>query len=249
MMKLLQDKHILITGSSRGIGKAIAELFASHGATLYLNGTNVERLEKLKQTITDEYQTECHIIPFDVSNSDAVKNGFKSLFSLTKRLDVLVNNAGILSSSLLRMIDSKQTEQQFATNAYSIIYCCQYASRLMQKSTHASIINMSSIMGGVGSEGHIAYSGSKAAVNGITKSLAKELADKHIRVNAIAPGFIDTDMTRNISEDKYQQRINSIAMGYAGQPEDVANTALFLASDMSKYITGQVIGVDGGMLI
>jgi 3-oxoacyl-[acyl-carrier protein] reductase len=248
-MKLLEGKHILITGASRGIGAAMARLFAAQGAVLYLNSSKQEAVEVLAQSLIEEFGIECHALAFDVGSSDAVKAGFQALFKLTKKLDVLVNNAGILDDALLGMVTTAQIQQTFATNAFSVIFCSQYASRLMQRSGGGSIINVASIIGRVGNQGQAVYGGSKAAVIGITQSLAKELATQQIRVNAIAPGFIDTPMTQKLPQDKYQERIASIAMGHIGQPEDVANSALFLASDMAKYITGQVIGVDGGMLI
>lgn len=248
-MKLLEGKHILITGASRGIGEAMAHLFASHGAILYLNSSKLEAVEVLAKKLMEEFGTQCHALAFDVGSSDEVKVGFQALFKLTKKLDVLVNNAGILDDALLGMVTTGQIQQTFSINTFSVIYCCQYASRLMQRAGGGSIINVSSIIGRVGNQGQTVYGGSKAAVIGITQSLAKELASQQIRVNAIAPGFIDTPMTKALSHEKYLERISSIAMGHIGQPEDVANAALFLASDMAKYITGQVIGVDGGMLI
>lgn len=248
-MGLLQGKQVLITGASRGIGAAMARLFASHGATLYLNSTNSEAIESLVRDIRTEFDVECHSLAFNVGVADEVKTGFQSLFKLTKTLDVLVNNAGILDDALLGMVTAEQIQKTFSTNTFSVIYCSQYASRMMQRAGGGAIINLSSIIGCVGNQGQAVYGGSKAAVIGITQSLAKELAEKQIRVNAIAPGFIDTPMTQQLPKDKYQQRIDSIAMGHIGRPEDVANAALFLASDMAKYVTGQVLGVDGGMLI
>lgn len=248
-MQLLADKYILITGASRGIGAAIARLFASQGATLYLNGRNRATLNKVCLQLSSEFGISCHLLPFDVSDAAAVKRGFQHLFKLTKRLDVLVNNAGILDDALLSMVSQPQLENTFKTNTFSVLYCSQYASRLMQRQGGGSIINLASIIGRVGNTGQAAYGGSKAAVIGMTLSLAKELAPAQIRVNAIAPGFIDTEMTRSLPTEKYQQRLQNIAMGRIGTANDIANTALFLASDMSVYVTGQVIGVDGGMLI
>jgi 3-oxoacyl-[acyl-carrier protein] reductase len=147
------------------------------------------------------------------------------------------------------MVTHEQIEKTFSINTFGVLYVAQYAARLMSRNKSGSIINISSIIGTNGNEGQTVYGGSKAAVIGITQSLAKELAPNNIRVNAIAPGFIDTDMTRQLPKDKYQERMESIKMGRIGKPEDIANTALFLASDLSAYVTGQVIGVDGGMLI
>lgn len=246
---LLANKQVLITGASRGIGAAIARLFASQGATLYLNGRNESTLQALCQTLHSEYGVSCSPLVFDVSDAVQVKQGFSQLLKLTKKLDVLVNNAGLLDDALLGMISQTQLEHTFKTNTFSVLYCSQYASRLMQRGGGGSIINLASIIGRVGNTGQVAYGGSKAAVIGMTLSLAKELASAQIRVNAIAPGFIDTDMTRALPADKYQQRLDSIAMGRIGTADDIANTALFLAADLSAYVTGQVIGVDGGMLI
>lgn len=248
-MQLLTDKHILITGASRGIGEAIARLFAAQGATLYLNGRDGDTLEKLCRQLASDFGTNCHALPFDVSDASAVKQGFQHLFKRTKQLDVLVNNAGILEDALLSMVSPSQLENTYKTNTFSVLYCSQYASRLMQRQGGGSIINLASIIGRVGNTGQAAYGGSKAAVIGMTLSMAKELAPAQIRVNAIAPGFIDTEMTRSLPAEKYQQRLQSIAMGRIGTAEDIANTALYLASDLSTYVTGQVIGVDGGMLI
>lgn len=239
----------MITGASRGIGAAIAKLFASQGATLYLNGRDQLKLQGLCQQLSSEFGISCSPLPFDVSDAGAVKQGFQQLFKLTKKLDVLINNAGILDDALLSMIGQPQLENTFKTNTFSVLYCSQYASRLMQRQGGGSIINLASIIGRVGNSGQTAYGGSKAAVIGMTLSMAKELAAAQIRVNAIAPGFIDTEMTRMLPADKYQQRLQSIAMGRVGTAEDIANTALYLASDLSAYVTGQVIGVDGGMLI
>lgn len=164
-------------------------------------------------------------------------------------MDVLVNNAGVLKERLLGMVDYEVYHETMETNLYASITHMQYASRLMSSQKQGSIINLSSIMGTNGSEGQVIYSSSKSAIIGATKSAAKELAKYNIRVNAIAPGFIDTDMSRNIKEEMYHKRISSIALGRAGTPKEIANAAMFLASDLSTYITGQVIGVDGGMII
>jgi len=246
---LLKGKIALITGSSRGIGKATAELFAAHGADIVLNARQPGSLEKNKQELADKYGVNVYTLYFDVAEYEQVKDAFKALFKLTKKLDILVNNAGILDDALIGMVTKDQIERVFGINTFSLLYTSQYAARLMARNNSGSIINLSSIIGTNGNEGQAVYGGSKAAVIGITKSLAKELAPVNIRVNAVAPGFIDTDMTRELARDKYQQRLDSIKMGRIGTPEDVANVVLLLACDLSSYVTGQVVGVDGGMLI
>lgn len=246
---MLTGKTALITGSTRGIGKAIAEVYAKNGASIILNARDKDTALELSESFIKKYNVNVNVVIFDVSNPNEVKDGFKQIFKLTKKLDIVVNNAGILESSLLGMVTESMIDKTYSTNVYSIYYVSQYAARLMARNKSGSIINLTSIMGVNGSAGQTVYSGSKAAVVGITKSLAKELASTNIRVNAIAPGFIDTDMTQNMSEDKYKERIDSIAMKRVGSSEDIAHTALYLASDLSTYVTGQTIGVDGGMLI
>lgn len=245
----LSGKKMLITGASRGIGKAIAHLFAQQGAEIFLNGRDETALAQLKDELVATYSATVHLAIFDVADAESVKQGFRTLFAVTKSLDVLVNNAGILDDALIGMVSQAQIQQTFSANTFSVLYCSQYAARMMQRNKQGSIINMASIIGRVGNAGQAVYGGSKAAVIGITQSLAKELAAHNIRVNAIAPGFIDTDMAHSLPDDKFQQRLDSIAMGRIGSPEEVAKVALFLASDLSSYVTGQVIGVDGGMLI
>jgi 3-oxoacyl-[acyl-carrier protein] reductase len=185
----------------------------------------------------------------DVSDESSVRLAFNEIFKQFKRLDVLVSNAGILGDGLIGMVRSEQIQSVFETNTYGTIYCAQYASRLMNRNKSGSIINLSSIKGTNGNEGQVVYAGSKASVIGITKSLAKELAPDNIRVNAIAPGFIDTELAHSITPEKFKQRIDSIKMGRIGSVDEVGRVALFLASDLSSYVTGQTIGVDGGMLI
>jgi 3-oxoacyl-[acyl-carrier protein] reductase len=160
-----------------------------------------------------------------------------------------VANAGQLHDALLGMITPQMLQETFAVNAFGVAYCCQYAARLMGRNNRGSIIAVSSIIGVEGNSGQTVYGGSKAAVIGMVKSMAKELAPQGIRVNAVAPGFIDTDMARSIPADIFKERLSSIAMNRIGSPKDVADVCVFLASDMSTYVTGQVVGVDGGMLI
>ena len=247
---MLKDKIIVVTGAARGIGLATTMEFARQGATVVMLGRTEESLATACLTVRQAVR-EAKIEPIicDVSEPGSVRDAFQAIFKKHKKLNVLVSNAGVLDDALIGMVTPKQIERTFSTNAYSAIYCAQYASRLIARSGGGSIINVSSIIGTNGNAGQAVYGGSKAAVIGITKSLAKELAPQNIRVNAIAPGFIETDMAKSIGPEKYQERLNSIKMGRPGSAADVANVALFLASDLSSYVTGQVVGVDGGMLI
>lgn len=249
MNALLQGKQVLITGAGRGIGLAIARLFAANGAGLWLGGRDEVTMVRVAGELSTEFDVPCQSLCFDVAEPQAVKQAFQQLFAQTRQLDVLVNNAGVLDDVLLGMASREHLEKMFSNNTFSVIYCSQYAARLMQCSGGGSIINIASIMGRVGAAGFSGYAGSKAAVIGITQSMAKELADNQIRVNSIAPGFIDTDMACGLPDDKFAERLASIALGRIGTPEEVAKVALFLASDLASYVTGQVIGVDGGMVI
>ncbi|MCS3831918.1 3-oxoacyl-[acyl-carrier protein] reductase [Aeromonas veronii] len=245
---LLKNKVALITGATRGIGLSTAWRYCEEGAKVFLNGRDETKLVSVIEELKSRgYDAEPLI--FDVSVPEQVKDAFRALLKKTKKLDILVNNAGVLDDALIGMVSVEQIHNTFAVNTFSTIYLSQYASRLMQRSGGGSIINLASIIGTNGNAGQAVYGGSKSAVIGITKSLAKELAGNQIRVNAIAPGFIETDMACSIPPEKFQERMDSIAMKRIGQPEDIANTAVFLGSDLSSYVTGQVIGVDGGMLI
>lgn len=240
---------ILITGATRGIGYATAVQAAKQKWTLILNGRDKEKLQEIKQNLTYLYGVQVYTLNYDVRDIDAIKKAFLWIKKNIHQLDAIVNNAGILDDALLGMVNEKQVSHTLAVNTEAIIYHMQYASRLMMKQKHGSIINLSSIIGRVGNAGQTVYSASKAAVIGATYSASKELAHYNIRVNAVAPGFIETDMTKQLSADKFQERLAEIKMGRIGKAEEVANVILFLASDLSSYVTGQVIGVDGGMVI
>lgn len=246
---MLSGKYALVTGANRGIGRAITETFAQNGANIIANSRTEGSLEEFCGELAAKYGVQAVPIYFDVSQPDQVKQAFQKIIKITKQLDIAVNNAGVLVDNLLGMIRADTIQEVFGINAFGTIYVMQYAARLMTRNKRGSIINVSSIVGGCGNEGQVVYSGSKAAIIGITRSAAKELAPLNIRVNAIAPGFIDTDMIKALPEDKYKERVDSIKMNRIGTPQDVANCALFLASDLSEYVTGQIVGVDGGMLI
>ncbi len=246
----LREKVALVTGSTRGIGWACACLLAQHGATVLLNGRHDSDLLRTRVAeITSQWGTAADGFGFDVGSPEAVKTCYANIFKKYKRLDILINNAGILDDSLLGMVAPESIERTFHINVRGVILNMQYASRLMARNGSGTIVNMSSIIGRVGNTGQVVYGGSKAAVIGITLSAAKELAPAGIRVNAVAPGFIDTDMTRQLPPEKYQERLASIRMKRIGTPDDVARAVLFFASDLSSYVTGQILGVDGGMAI
>lgn len=246
---MLKGKKVFITGATKGIGKATAYLLAENGAELILNGRNKSLLESIKNDLESKYSVSVHILDYDVSEIGAIKQAFIWIKKNIGQLDGVVNNAGILDDALLGMVNEKQVQQTLSVNTEAVIYHMQYASRLMMKQKSGSIVNVSSIIGRTGNAGQVVYGASKAAVIGATYSAAKELAPYNIRVNAVAPGFIETDMTKQLPEEKYVQRLQEIKMGRIGKPEEVASAILFLISDLSTYVTGQVIGVDGGMVI
>jgi 3-oxoacyl-[acyl-carrier protein] reductase len=246
----LSGKVAYVTGSTRGIGNAVARLFASHGAAVVVNGRqSAVAVTTLAEELTAETGIQCIGLHADQRDAEAVKQAYAKIFTTYGRLDVLVNNAGVLEDALLGMIPEESVEYTFDVNAIALIRNMQVAARLMRRGGAGSIINLASIMGIHGNAGEVVYAASKAAVIGMTKAAAKELAPAGIRVNAIAPGFIDTDMTRSIPKAAFDVRLASIGMGRIGRPEDVANVALFLASDASSYVTGQVVGVDGSMIV
>jgi 3-oxoacyl-[acyl-carrier protein] reductase len=243
---LLEGRVALVTGASRGIGAAIARAFAAAGATLLLCARG-DGVDALARELTAA-QRPARAMRGDVSDPAFARELIASVRKEHGRLDVLVNNAGILRQGLIGMTSADQMRELLDVNVLAVMVLTQYATRAMDLQRSPSIVNLASIAGTQGMEGVTAYSASKAAVVGYTLSSAKELAPKGIRVNAIAPGFIDTDMVRGVAADWYERRLQSIRMGRIGTPEDVAGVALFLASDLSRYVTGQVIGVDGGMM-
>jgi len=245
---MLQNKIALITGASKGIGRATAELFAKHGAQLILTGRDFTTLNNLKTTLPIN-NNEHLVYELDVTNINSIKAVFDDLMLKKVYIDILVNNAGIMKDATLQMVKPEMIEQIYNTNVFGTMYPSQFAIKSFLRKRGGSIINLSSIIGTNGNLGQTIYGSSKSAIIGFTKSLSKELAPLKIRVNAIAPGFIDTDMTKNMDPKFYEKNLNSIGMKRLGKPEDVANVALFLASDLSEYVTGQIIGVDGGMLI
>lgn len=246
----LSGRLAIVTGASRGIGFGIANTLAAHGADLILGAHHdAEHLGEIAHQLAQTHNVMVSAQIGDVSDPATSADLVKMAFAERKRLDIYVNNAGVLLDGLIGMVPQKDIDATIAVNLTGVLHGIQSAARLMARNGSGSIINMASIIGRFGNVGQLAYGASKAGVIGATLSAAKELAPKNIRVNAVAPGFIETDMVRQIPADKYVERMQSIGMGRIGTPQDIADTVLFLASDLSRYVTGQVIGVDGGMVI
>ncbi len=247
-MRLLEGKTALITGASRGIGKAIALKFASEGASIAI--TNIVEDETFVNAI-DELKAHGANVKGYISNAADFADSQKVAEQIIKdfgKIDILVNNAGITKDTLLMRMTEEQWDAVIAVNLKSVFNLTKAVMQSMLKQKGGSIINMSSVVGVSGNAGQTNYSASKAGIIGFTKSVARELGSRNIRCNAIAPGFILTEMTDNLPPDIKSDWINKIPLKRGGTPDDVANAALFLASDLSSYISGQIIQVCGGML-
>ena len=246
-MSDLDGRIALVTGSTRGIGWSTAELLAERGATVVLSGTDPDLLQERAATLTERHGRPMGAIRCDSAEPSDVRAAYQVIFTRYRRLDILVNNAGILGDALIGMISDEMLTHVFQVNTFGAIHHLQAAARLMKRHGSGSIVNVTSIFGITGNAGQTVYSSSKAALVGLTRSASKELAPAGIRVNAVAPGFMDTDMTRTLTAEKHAERAGSIAMGRVGTADDVARAIAFLSGDDASYITGQVLGVDGGM--
>lgn len=246
---LLKDKIALVTGGSKGIGKAIALKFASEGAKVFIASRDSDKGKQAAEEIKKAFpKSEAAFYRVDVSQEEQVGGVVKKIIDSEGRIDILVNNAGITRDKLLLKMQPEDWDQVLAVNVKSCYYFCRAAARPMMRARWGKIINMSSIIGLTGNAGQVNYAASKAAVIGFTKALAKELASRNICVNCIAPGFIKTPMTDQLPEEQKNEIFADIPMKRFGDPEDVANVALFLASDLSNYVTAQVVTVDGGYI-
>lgn len=248
-MKLLENKVVLITGASRGIGKAIAQHCVNHGAKVaftYLSSE--EKANALAKELT-ENGGEAVGFKSNAAEYDAAQQLIEDVIEKFGTIDVLVNNAGITRDTLLMRMSEEQWDDVINTNLKSAFNLTKAVQRPMLKARKGSIINMSSVVGVSGNAGQANYAASKAGMIGFTKSVAQELGSRNIRCNAIAPGFIETEMTATLDEKVVQEWRNSIPLKRGGSTDDVANTVVFLASEMSAYITGQTINVCGGMLM
>ena len=247
-MNLLENKNVIITGGSRGIGKAIAEKFAQNGANLAITCIKMsnEALDLVKNL--ESLGVKAKAYESDASDFESAIKLAENVFNDFGSIDVLVNNAGITKDNLLLRMSEEDFNDVMKVNMNSVFNNTKAVLRQMLKQKNGSIINLSSVVGVKGNAGQSNYSSSKAAIIGFTKSVALELGSRNIRCNAIAPGFIETEMTKVLQQDQINEWAESIPLKRSGKPEDVANTSLFLASDMSSYITGQVMNVCGGML-
>lgn len=237
-MNLLQDKVCIITGAAQGIGKQIARQFADDGAVVYACD---------RQDFTSD-NDRIRPLVMDVTDAGSVKAAFMQIYKAEGHIDCLVNNAGIVYNRKIGMIVREETERMFLVNVIAVLEMIQLVSRLMARNGGGSIVNIASVTAVLGSPGQVAYSATKGAIISMTKSAAKELAPQGIRVNAVAPGIVKTERFAELYEangEKIDARIQRIALGRLGTPEDIANACAFLASDRASYISGQILGVDG----
>jgi 3-oxoacyl-[acyl-carrier protein] reductase len=247
-MKLLEGKNVIITGASRGIGKGIAEVFAEHGANIAFTYHSSDKKAKVLEQALSVNQCKIKGYKSDASDFKAANQLAKDVMKDFGSIDVLVNNAGITKDALLIRMSEQDFDNVMAVNMKSVFNMTKAVSSFMLKAKSGSIINMSSVVGVKGNAGQANYAASKAAINGFTKSIALELGSRNIRCNSIAPGFIETEMTESLDEKNVEHWREQIPLKRGGNPKDIANTTLFLASDLSTYVTGQVINVCGGML-
>ncbi len=247
--KKLEGKVAIVTGASRGIGREIALLFAKEGAQLVLTARSLDALQKLAQEITAFGGKSPMVFELDVKNAAKVEEMTDKTLDNYSRIDILVNNAGITRDGLFVRMSEDQWDEVLNTNLKGTFLCMRAASKAMMKQRAGRIINMASVIGLTGNAGQANYAASKAGIIALTKSLAKELGSRNVLVNAIAPGFIETEMTDALSQETKQAILKNIPAACFGKPLDVAKTALYLASDESNYVTGQVITVDGGMVM
>ncbi len=243
----LTGKVSLITGSTRGIGRAIAEKLAQSGSTVIITGTSREKAESVAKEISEKYSVDAFGVEMNLLSEESIKKAFEEINQKVDGIDILVNNAGITRDKLFLRMSLQDWEEVIKVNLTGTFLVTQNAIKKMLKQRWGRIVNISSVVGFTGNVGQTNYATTKAGLVGFTKSLAKELAPRNILVNAVAPGFIETDMTAVLSEEIKENYKKQIPMGRFGSPEEVANVVLFLVSDLASYITGEVIHVNGGM--
>ncbi|MBX2812171.1 MAG: 3-oxoacyl-ACP reductase FabG [Myxococcales bacterium] len=244
----LKGRVCLITGGSRGIGRAIAHQLASEGADVTLTySSNRDAAERVVREIVETYDTQAQAIGFDVKDPSACKSAVDTLVKDKGGLHILVNNAGVAIDNLIMRFKDTDLETIFRTNVFGPFALVRAAVRPMTKARWGRIVNLGSVVGEMGNTGQSAYAATKAALDGLSKSIAKEFGSRNITCNVVAPGFISTDMTADISEEMRAKMVDAIPLGDMGTPEDIANAVAFLCSNRAKYITGHVLNVNGGM--
>ena len=246
---LIKNKSAVITGCNKGIGKEILELFSQNRANIFACVRRIDQnFIKLTKTVEEKYQNKIVPIELDFSNEELVKEAANKILASKEKIDILINNAGMIYTGLFQMTSKKKFEEIFNVNFFSQSLFTQYIVKSMVKNKEGSITFISSTSAIDGNIGRSAYLASKASINSLTKVLSRELGSYNIRVNAIAPGLTSTDMMRENTPEKFvKETINSTSLKRIGKPKEIANVALFLSSSMSNYVTGQVIRVDGGM--
>lgn len=243
---MLKDKICIVTGGSRGIGKSISQVFAQNGATVYAVATREGTIEEWAEEFNKTVKGEIRSLYFDVADEKAAKEGVLQVKRACGRIDGLVNNAGVEFNELIGMISKTNMEKMFSVNVYGTINMLQIVSRIMgRQESGGSIVNITSMTALRGNRGQLVYSASKGAVVSLTRSAAKELAEKNIRVNAIAPGLTQTEMMMQADPKNLQSRIDNICMGRLAEPEEIAKGCLYMISDLSSYVSGQVLAIDG----
>ena len=248
MSNLLKDKVVVITGSNRGIGKSITEVFAENGANIIACSRSISpESRKWMINLESKFNISINTVELDLSDEKSVKDSIKQIFSISKKIDVLVNNAGVASGALFQMTPISELRKIFEINFFSQILLSQGIAKIMIRNKSGSIINLSSSAAFIADPGTLAYGSSKSAFARAPQSMSNELGIFNIRVNAIAPGVTKTDMFKQMSSDAIEKLIRSSALKRAAEPKDIANVALFLASDLSSHVTGQVIRADGGI--
>ena len=243
----LAGKIAIVTGGSRGIGRATSIALAQAGALVLVNYRTNEEAARETVRVIEEASGQAELVAFDVADPDSVDRSIKEALTRHGRIDILVNNAGISIDQLLLRVSAKDLAMTWATNVNGAVYCAKACIRPMMKNRWGRIINLSSVVAESGNAGQAVYASSKAALLGLTRSLAREYASRGITVNAVSPGFIETDMTADLPEAARQGIVNQTPLGRIGRPEEVAAAVVFLASEEAGYITGQVVRVNGGM--
>ena len=246
---LLEGKVALVTGASRGIGRAIVLKLAAEGAKVAINFAGSTAKAEAVKTEIEEHGGEAILVQASVADPAAVEDMIRKVIDAFGRIDILVNNAGIAKDGLLIKMKDEDFDAVLNTNLKGVFYCTKAVAKLMMKQRYGRIVNMSSVVGLIGNAGQTNYAAAKAGVIGFSKSAAKELAARGVTVNMVAPGFIDTDMTANLPEKVREATLEGIPMKKMGSPENIADAVAFLVSDNASYITGQVINVDGGMVM